>query len=190
MSPRILFGLALATSLDLSLGIAITGMMAMQFGRRIELWYFLAGILLSVLPDVDSLFERLRKGGVTGEHKKGSVTHYPLLAITVAFVLIFLFSPFWALIAVVILLAHYVEDSIVTGPGIAWLAPFKYQHYWLFWVKEGRFYVVLPLTPDELQKQYARTVTDWLEQDYFRLNIKTFFGPLALLGAVMLVILL
>jgi len=95
----------------------------------------LAGALLGLLPDLDSLFALLFgrwTPGIQMLSHHGIFTHTPVFYLLVTLVIGLLLDPKWALLFVSVTLTHLLMDSWSTDDGIMWLWPLSNKQYSLF----------------------------------------------------------
>lgn len=95
----------------------------------------LAGALLGILPDLDSLFALLFGKWTPGiqmlSHHR-FYTHTPVFYLFITFVIGLMLDWKWALIFVSVTLTHLIMDSWSTDDGIMWLWPLSNTQYSLF----------------------------------------------------------
>ena len=125
----------------LDIGLGIIGAIIFSYISHIEIsiLVLVVSILFALLPDVDFIFKLVKHGGTKNiGHEHRDLLHYPLLYIPIGFLLIFLFSPNYAYLFVVLSLLHFMHDSIGIGWGILWAYPFSKRYYKFFSEKNGK----------------------------------------------------
>ena len=111
----------LALLADWANGIFAVLMASWWLGVEPLWWYFLIGIAMSHLPDLDAVPELIRRGKVSAsadnayDHREG--LHYPIIIIGLGGIAAYLF-PYWGLVLLIALLLHLVNDLYGTGWGI------------------------------------------------------------------------
>lgn len=156
---------------DIGIGIVI-GLLGEKL-LGIPLFYsVLAGIVFSILPDIDYFFLPLFKGRVTNHRE---IIHLPipyliLGGMAVYFVLgssytvIFVFASFY----------HFIHDTIALGWGIKWFYPFSDYSYLFFYLwdyetKEKSFFKKLNKEGlRRTEKLYGNP--NWIKTYYFSPN--------------------
>jgi hypothetical protein len=157
-------------------------------------WYFLIGILLSHLPDLDALPELMRRGRIaasddyTYDHREG--LHYPILFI-IAGVILIQFSLFWGWLFLLTTMLHFINDTYGTGWGIKWFWPLTTKNYKFLnrrvnrlrsklvndgdWenleAAERKLRLYTSWTKEELSHYISKWGhDDWIEVYYYRMN--------------------
>lgn len=128
-TPRFLFGLFSAVTLDVGVALMAAHVLLRVTGREFHslalLLYYGGAIAVTLAPDfIDLLFKGRQ---MSGKHHS-SPTHWPFVALFTATV-IGAVEPFWGVYVGSILLLHYIHDSLQRGTGIEWLAPFVMTRY-------------------------------------------------------------
>ncbi len=104
-------------------------------------WYFLIGLPLAMLPDIDAIPEILKRGRVssdasyTRDHR--TFLHYPIISIVI-FTPVYLYGGFWGLVVVLAVLLHLLNDLYGTGWGLQLLWPLSTRHYKFFGRRANR----------------------------------------------------
>ena len=176
-------------------------------------WYFLIGLPLAMLPDIDAIPEILKRGKVstdasyTRDHR--TFLHYPIISLII-FTPVFIWGGFWGLLIVVAVVLHLVNDLYGTGWGLQLLWPLSTRHYKFFgrranrlrsMLKDGGYLEELPReetklrfmvswTKAELQDYITRFgVDDWIIYWYLRPNwVSVVEYSLFLVGATLMVV--
>ncbi|MES2748940.1 MAG: metal-dependent hydrolase [Patescibacteria group bacterium] len=157
-------------------------------------WYFLIGLPLAMLPDIDAIPEILKRGKVstdasyTRDHR--TFLHYPIISLLI-FTPVLLWGGFWGLIIVLAVTLHLLNDLYGTGWGLQLLWPLSTRHYKFFgrranrlrsMLADGGYLKQLPIeetklrfmvswTENELQDYITRFgVDDWIIYWYLRPN--------------------
>ncbi len=117
---------------DIGIGI-ILGLLFEPFGDN-TMANTLIGIVFVLLPDIDAVLyygSRLTGIGKLGEkladHR--DLFHYPLIFISVGVVVLLIIYPVLIPIFVAGSLVQFAHDSVGTGWGIPWLAPFSDKRF-------------------------------------------------------------
>lgn len=109
-------------------------------------WYFLIGLPLAMLPDVDAVPELLKRGKVssdssyTRDHR--TFLHYPIISIII-FIPVFYYGGFWGLVIVLAVFLHLLNDLYGTGWGLQLLWPVSTRHYKFFGRRANRLHSML-----------------------------------------------
>lgn len=109
-------------------------------------WYFLVGLPLAMLPDIDAIPELLKRGRVstdasyTRDHR--TFLHYPIVSFVI-FTPVFWLGGFWGLLVSVAVLLHLLNDMYGTGWGLQLLWPLSTRHYKLFGRRANRLKAML-----------------------------------------------
>lgn len=183
MSARVLFGLCIAVSFDVAMGLLVVYWLSISLRHSIYLISYGMAIILVLLPDFDVIVQKIDEGKITGMHKK-NMSHYLLIMIPIISIVLLLFSSFWSLVGALCLIIHYIHDTLEEGPGIPWFAPFYSQRYLLRKRVDGwRF----RLTNNELSVLYADVMEEWLERDYLHITPKSVLGVATLFVVLILI---
>lgn len=155
---------------DVSFGIFSVSILASLFDVKLTPGIIILSMFFVLLPDIDVFVEYpLRMLGKAQAYSYHQVyTHFPLLYVPPALVLMF-FDPFLGVLLLVNITLHLLHDSIGTGWGIAWLWPFNKNYYKFFSGKDGSFStnVVQVWNPPERSRIWS-TYGDryWVENLY------------------------
>ena len=153
--------------LDIGVGVLLSLLVSHLFGFEANWQFICAGILFSLLVDVDILPFLWPTN-----YNHRSFFHYPLLYVPVTFVVYFIFGPVWATLFGLSVLSHFIHDTIGIGWGVAWLAPFSLRKF-LFPEKRRRSALGFFMTwlPEE-EKTIATEYHDphWVKTYYLRPN--------------------
>ena len=186
---KLLLALAWAVSMDTAWGLLVTHIASRILGVPLEWWEYAIGLVFAHLPDVDAILEQIIRGRITGAHKKDSFSHYPLLMIPLIGLAVGSFSTFWGPVAAIILILHYVEDTVVLGPGICWLWPFDKRSFWFLRRRGGKWMVATALTEAELREQHELSLEQWLRRNFFVVKPQGVANLLLLASAILVVLL-
>ncbi len=139
-------------------------------------WYFLIGLPLAQLPDIDAIPEILKRGRVssdasyTRDHR--TFLHYPIISIVI-FTPVYLFGGFWGLVVTLAVLLHLLNDLYGTGWGLQLLWPLSTRHYKFFGRRANRLRSMLAdggyLKELPIEETKLRFMVSWSEaelQDY------------------------
>ena len=179
---------------DIANGIFAVALASWLTNTEVLWWYFLIGIPLAMLPDLDALPELYRRGKVASsaehpeDHRDG--LHFPIVFILVG-LMIYYFTPFWGTLFLLATLLHFVNDVYGTGWGVALLWPltntkFKFMSRRVNrlksflredgdWVSisnnERRWRPVVAWREEELPSYIKRWgVENWIDRCYCRLT--------------------
>ena len=157
-------------------------------------WYFLIGVLLSHLPDVDALPELLKRKKVSAssehpvDHRAG--LHFPLIFVMISAVVAY-YLGYWGYVLFFSILFHYGNDFYGTGWGLRLFWPISMRSYKLLGRRVNRMKHILiesgdwdTLTLDEKKLRlivswsneelsgYIKKwgMEDWIELIYYRFN--------------------
>lgn len=221
MHPLVLLlGIFLAMLMDLGSGILITNALIHWLGEpsiNITPWtnyvsntqvVYGLGMFFALLPDIDLVIPLAKKFlgkflgklitinqcEIDGRHKD-KWTHYPIVMIPLATIVMYRVAPFCSVLALCGLLSHFVHDSWQRdgdkqGGGVRWLAPFGKNYYQFFSrrAKGGKLKLVVSWTPEEVQEVFDETLEQWLSATFLKftwenaIGIITFLLALALLA--------
>jgi hypothetical protein len=194
MSPiKKIFGLGLATIMDVGSGVIITHIIWTMLGLDIHWWNYVIGVLFSILPDFDELVPltiELLGGPENDSPHKALPTHFPIVATPTAAIILLLIAPQeYAILVSVCLLVHFFHDSWQSqqdGPGVMWLAPFGKNYYQFFskHAKEEKLKLFLVASPDRVSKCFEMNYEDWLNSKFFRLTWENAIGIMVFLVAM------
>jgi len=161
--------------LDTGVGILLSIITSWFFQTKLTIFLILAGIVFSLLPDLDFLIELLKHGSVGGkvirEHRE--IFHYPLSYLPIILLVFIFFGEIIAIFLSLCLFAHFLHDSIGIGWGIKWLWPFSQKSYKFFSDKKGLFCCrpIVSWEKKELEKIVAQYGDpDWIKNIYFKLS--------------------
>lgn len=104
-------------------------------------WYFLIGLPLAQLPDIDAIPELLKRGRVstdasyTRDHR--TFLHYPIISV-IMFTPIYFYGGFWGLVIVLAVFLHLANDLYGTGWGLQLLWPLSTRHFKFFGRRANR----------------------------------------------------
>jgi hypothetical protein len=138
---------------------------------------FALAVILSFAPDLDALAEISRRGKVAAsadnpmDHRE--MLHKPLiwLAITGG---LWAWLGYYGAIAFFVILLHFLHDSVLTGWGVPWLAPFSKTRFKFFvdetnkesWAREDW---MRRWTPQKLTRMIIAYGDEyWIEHLYLR----------------------
>ena len=135
-------------------------------------WYFLIGLPLAQLPDIDAIPEILKRGKVsvdaqyTRDHR--TFLHYPIISMII-FIPVYYFGGFWGMVIAVAVLLHLLNDMYGTGWGLQLLWPLSTRHFKFFGRRANRLHGMLAkagdltlLPPDETR---LRFMVSWGEDE-------------------------
>ncbi len=148
-----------------------------------------AGILFSLLPDIDFLFA-VQKRYTALAHEHRLLLHYPIPYVLFGMTVISFFDLPYALLFGITTLLHFVHDSIGIGWGIQWLYPFSKNHYAFFYhydtsrngLPQKAVYSWSPEEVRSLSRQYGDK--DWIRNIYLRCHPYAIVELLVFLAAV------
>lgn len=148
-----------------------------------------AGILFSLLPDLDFLLHLARQGTGRFSHEHRDLLHNPLVFISAGTIFLAFMNGGLALLFALSAIAHFLHDSVGMGWGVRWAYPFSKKYYKFFSDPNGhasrRFLV--SWTPDA-QRAAAAEFGDphWLS-DYLKLS-REFLIELGVLVAALILL--
>jgi len=161
--------------------------MGKAFNYELPIYFYLVGILFSLLPDSDLL---LIKIGLVKDHHQFP-THYPLISIPVICLFMFgivmiykvAYPGFWVSVATLCLFFHYIDDTWgrTSGIGLRWLMPWG-KKYYSFWPRRV-------LTEKEIKEAELLSPEQWVEYHYLRLTPELLLGVAMFLVGLALVFL-
>ena len=168
----------------LDIAVGILGALGFSRLTGAELEPVLVGfaVACALLPDADALLHIVRgRGFGKSAHMHRSLLHYPLLLIPGVFVLVLPFDLQLAVLASLLVTAHFVHDSIGIGWGVAWLYPFDRRLYKL--LDDGR--LIRWRTSEQVEHDaHKHGDPDWLRHTYLRPSRTLIIELVALAAAV------
>ncbi len=173
--------------IDIAVGLLIGWVVAVLTGEQ-TLGLMLFGLVATLSPDLDFLIWLARNKWQINQyaHEHRDLFHLPLIVGLGGALLIALFSPVYAAVWFLGMMAHFIHDTLDGGFGIKWLHPFYHGYFTLASYSPKRHF----RTKEE---QHAAAAIhgnpNWLEEQYFRINPKLLF-EYGLLGIVLLGLLL
>jgi hypothetical protein len=188
---KFLVGLLLAGSFDIAFGVFFAHLSIKSchhFGH--PLFTYLFGVFFALLPDVDALAMKIFRGKIMADHRDWP--HWPILIIP-AGAAIWYFSPFYAVLAGLCLLEHYVHDSLnikENDMGIRWFAPFNQNYYLISWRRIKNAGIFARLSKRRINKIRGRreTIDRWLEKHYLHPTVSSMVGGMLLAFTIILAI--
>ncbi|MFZ5424595.1 MAG: metal-dependent hydrolase [Patescibacteria group bacterium] len=162
--------------LDIGLSLIYVKVFAEIFSVELSGLYVALSVFFGLLPDIDTPIELLQRGRIGGKvqgfHRE--LTHYPLLYIPLIIFAYFYFGIFWFSLLTINIVSHFIHNSVWTGWGIKWLAPFSQMRYKFFADSndgEPSTNFVARWTPQELEKVSAEFGNDnWFKEQYLSLS--------------------
>ena len=160
--------------LDLGLGILGAIIFAQVIQIKVSFLVLSISIIFALLPDLDFVFGWIKHTefkNVSHEHR--DLLHYPLLLIPLGSIMIFLFNSNYAYLFAVLVLLHFVHDSIGIGWGVLWLYPFSKKYYKFFSEKNGSFSKRLVVSWTHKEQHEASIQfgdKDWFKNIYLKLH--------------------
>ncbi len=179
---------------DIANGIFATVLAGLFTNTEILWWYFLIGIPLAMLPDLDAIPELLRRGKVASsstnisDHRDG--LHFPVLFLIIG-ICAGIYFGFFGYLFLFATMLHFVNDVYGTGWGIKLLWPISKRKYKFFgsrinqpqkMLKEkGAFKAVEPAEQkihflaswsEQEQPEYIKRFgyDDWIDRVYMTVN--------------------
>ena len=135
-------------------------------------WYFLIGLPLAMLPDIDAIPEIIRRGKVssdahyTRDHR--TFLHYPIVSLLI-FTPVYFFGGFWGLLIVIAVFLHLLNDLYGTGWGLQLFWPLSTRHYKFFGRRANRLRSMLAsdgdLTKLPPQETKLRLLVSWSNEE-------------------------
>ncbi len=176
-------GIGLAVLTDVAAGLVIFHLMGKAFNYELPIYFYLVGVFFSLLPDSDLFLMKIR---IIKDHHQFP-SHYPIVIIPICLIVylvssaLFVHPGFWASVAGLCLLGHYLDDSLgrTTGIGLRWGMPFG-----------KKYYTFLPwrvLTEEEIKKLRLLSPEEWFEAYYLKVTPELLVGIGLLIGAMILV---
>jgi membrane-bound metal-dependent hydrolase YbcI (DUF457 family) len=156
--------------LDIGVGILSSIALSRFFNISLTPFFLTAGIVFTLLPDIDFLISPGKSIGRKG-HEHRSILHYPLLFIPIGTIILFFFNYELAILFAVTTLLHFMHDSIGIGWGIPWLYPFSRNHYAFLYQYDSPQKFIYIWTPREVEKNANdHGDPDWIKNIYFKLH--------------------
>ena len=166
--------------LDIAIGIYVAAFLGKFLNFDPNIWFFLGGILITVLPDSDFLILFLKRGrdkDKIDDCKHRDYIHYPLIYLPLGFLIFYLTGGMeWALLFLLCSFLHFLHDSIAVGWGIKWLYPFSKNNFAFFYlysrkIKKGLRKFIFSFDK-KTQDYYIRKHGDknWIKNIYYKLH--------------------
>ncbi len=180
-------GTGIAASTDVAIGIIIVHLVGKVFSYDVPLYFYPIGAFLSLLPDIDYIWAKLKRETGTGHRTHRKIPHYPIVMIGLLWVVLGISSIFWptlfywAITGSVCLFGHYVHDSIGSELGVEWLAPFRHKSY-MFWP-------LGVLTEEEVNSKRLIDSREAIVKIFLRPTPEAIISILIFTGAILLVLL-
>jgi LexA-binding, inner membrane-associated putative hydrolase len=173
--------------LDIGVGILASIFLSHLFGAAVSPLFLSAGVLFSLLPDLDFLLT-FNKNVTAKAHEHRDLLHYPLLFIPVGATILFFFDHRLAALFIVTTFLHFLHDSIGLGWGVPWLYPFSRNHYAFFYqydiarntLPQKKFYAWSETEVNRLASQYGDK--HWIKNIYLK------FHPYAVIEALIFIL--
>lgn len=184
-----LLGAFLAGATDMAMGNFIAHLMIKIFNpQEHHLFIYFFAITFALIPDIDALMPNDHKK-MLSDHRKWP--HWPLLIIPLIFFIINFFSFFYALLASLCLLAHYIHDSIdlqENEGGIEWLAPLSDSQYKISIkkIKTEKLIIEIPREKINRIKKRRETMQRWLKKYYLKITENSLVGVLTLIISLLI----
>ncbi len=181
---------------DFANGIFATLLAALITGEEVLWWYFLIGIPLAMLPDLDAIPELFAKGsiGATSDHNHDhrELLHHPLLFFILGAVSGAMFG-YWGWVFLFATMLHFVNDLYGTGWGIALFWPFSKDRYKFFTDEDNEMSfgwadLLRRLPIQELPTRIeSHGNENWLADSYYRVStVATIEYSIFLLAVVLM----
>lgn len=163
--------------LDISFGILLSIFASQYFGLQLTIFLVLLNIAFVLLPDMDFILSVLYRGKLGAMHSHREIFHHPLILIPLGFIILFIFNKTYALLFLLGISWHFLNDTITLGFGVHWLWPFSNKYFSLFgmcgYQAPGKprmpfkiLYIWSPREVEELEKKYGDP--DWIKNIYLK----------------------
>lgn len=159
----------------LDIGAGIIAGIFFQTSAEFSWYFFLFALITALLPDIDMLWYWLRKKttkSVLDNHR--SFTHYPIVYLPIIIVIYLFFGAHIGLVFGLLILYHFVHDTLFIGWGVKWFWPFTSRAFKIFPDQNGKVTsrFMLSWLPSEEQKikEWAGQ-SDWIKAFYRTPNI-------------------
>lgn len=124
----------------LDIGFGILGAMAYAAAQAaaLDLRLILISIAFALLPDLDFIFQGLRRGGfseVDATHR--DLIHNPIIYVLAGSALVALWDIGFVPLFTILSLLHFLHDSVGIGWGVRWFYPFSKRYYKFFSEYDG-----------------------------------------------------
>lgn len=163
-------------------GLGVLSVIFVSILYNINNPYLFIFVPLILLPDCDAIMEIKRRGKVAAsaenpyDHRE--LLHKPLLWLLFCGIAWYFTGHYGAIMFIMVLL-HFIHDSVFTGWGVAWLSPFSNVRIKFFVDKRNevsfrpRDFVRI-WQPNELETMIATYGNEnWIEDIYLTINIIT-----------------
>lgn len=124
--------------LDIGTGILISVFISKIFDFPLTWIFISAGIIFSLLMDVDFLFHLGAGKGTKKAHEHRYLLHYPLIYIPAGMFALYFYNPAVSLLFGLCSFIHFLHDSIGIGWGVQWLYPFNTNHFAFLYLYQPR----------------------------------------------------
>jgi hypothetical protein len=162
----------LALLADFADGIIAVLIASWVFGVSPVWWYFLVGIPLAMLPDIDAVPEIILRRRVSASDQYArdhrTLLHYPLLSALI-FIPVAVFGGFWGFLIATAVGLHLLNDLWGTGWGLPFFWPLQKGHIKFFARRANILKSVLVERGEwdslPLSERRLRFVTYWSEAE-------------------------
>lgn len=125
--------------LDIAIGIYSAAFLGWLLQFNPSTWFFIGGILITVLPDADFIYFYIKSKSRIDDSKHRDYIHYPLIYLPLGTLIFhFIGGKEWSFLFFLCSFLHFVHDSIAVGWGIKWLWPFSKNNFAFFYLRSGR----------------------------------------------------
>ncbi|MBI2454367.1 MAG: metal-dependent hydrolase [Parcubacteria group bacterium] len=182
--------------LDFGLGILSAVLFSRIFSWPLQADFVMAGVVFSVLMDLDFFIYVLKNGSAHKIHRHRDIFHYPLIYIPLGTSFIWLYDFHWAILFATCSLWHFIHDSVGIGWGVRWLYPFGKDYYTFLYRYQPPDRPSFPLKLfhkwkhneiDELAEQYGDP--NWFRNIYLKLHPYAVFEFLVFIAALIVLFL-
>jgi hypothetical protein len=180
--------------LDIAVGIVLALLTGAVFDFDVTRGWILLGIAFALLPDIDVIFELIKRKGKLGGKELGGHrewTHYPLLYPIWTAMTYWFFGGPTAFLLGTALFWHILHDSNGAGWGIVLFGPFSKKHYKIFANPDGSFswWGWTSWEKEELRDVVRRHGNpDWIRDIYLRPTWTSISEIAALIAAILFLI--
>lgn len=183
--------------LDISFGILLSIFASQYFGLELTIFLVLLNIAFVLLPDIDFILAVLYRGKLGTMHSHREIFHHPLILIPLGFIILFIFNKTYALLFLLAISWHFLNDTITLGFGVHWLWPLSNKYFKFFggWYYRAPgkprlpfkiLYIWLPQEIEGLEKNYGDP--DWIKNIYLKFHPWAIFEYLIFMFSIILLI--
>lgn len=152
-----LFGIP---AFDAGSALLLVNLIGEESSIHVNLWHYILALFISVVPDVDIIFDIfIHQKKVDSKHRN-YLTHWPIPMLIIGFITGYFFNGIfpWHIAIPLILLMHFIHDTVGCSGSLLWLAPFSFKPFWIVW-RKGRIKILREASPNVLLDEFLENYT-------------------------------